>query len=307
MIRYRYYYKIRRNAQLLLLLLLFCQNAKSTAGDIYVRAEATREQENTYIVTLYQGVFNTPAASLVLFLLMDSDLGAFMPINLSESAPECYTQIAAVQKEAGFVISEVLHVGMDKSQNLSCLAIAIYNKNGAGGLKAGALFSCNLQPVSESVPVKLHAATIETPVLLNGTPCVSSAATPGEHPLAIFFEPTIINQQCNALEPPKQVKASRCHNNKIVVTWAPPKENMHFEYKVYRSATDDVATAVPLDLNYSSGLSWTDEFDEQAHSQPGGCTCSRQFFHYWVRAKDVETGCISDFSAPSARGAFFSP
>jgi len=279
-------------------------SAGSATGDVYIYAEAALEGKNTYTVTLYQSADDAPATSLVLFLLLNNDTAVLQPMTSSENDSSQYAQLSSEQQESGFLMSENFHGAIDNMENRYCLAIAVYKTNGTGGLQAGALLSCKLRLLSDETPVTLEAASAETPITLNGILCFSSASTLDEKPLSVFFESLTMSQDCDPPAPPEQVKASRRYRNKIVITWERSQPGDNFEYKVYRSLSDNIAESIPLNTAYISDLTWTDNFPaDETNTQSSGCSCALQYYYYWVRAKDALTGCISDFSHPPARGA----
>ena len=289
------------------MLLLLAFGAGNAAGDVYIHAEANLETNNTSTITLYQSADDVPATSLVLFLLINNDNATLLPTTSTGKDANQYAQLASAQQEAGFLISETFHTAIDDVENTSCLAVAVYKSNSTGGLQAGALLSCSLQLVSETIPATVEAATAENPITLNGAACFSSASTLDEKPLLVSFEPITISLNCESPAPPEEVKATRSYRTKIIITWEAPQDGDNLEYKVYRSLTDNVTESIPVNTTYTSELTWTDTFDDDETSgQPAGCSCALQYYYYWVRARDTLTGCVSDFSNPSARGAVFS-
>lgn len=305
--KYRYYYKIRRNAQLLLLTSFLVFSIESVSDDIYIQADVALEQDNTCTVTLYQNANNAPATALTLFLMVDKNAAAFLPMADVAKDSGHYVQLAPSQQESGFLISETLYDGTVTGKNTSCLAIAIYKTGTMGGLQPGTLLSCNLHLVSEEIPVVLDAASLESPASLNGVTCISSASTLDEQPLTVSFDTVYIDQKCDPPDPPQQVKASRCYRDKIIISWEAPENANTLEYKIYRSLSDDATESIPVNTAYITTLTWTNTFDdEEMDSQPSGCSCALQYYYYWVRARDISTGCISNFSAPPARGGVFS-
>ena len=279
--------------------------ADEATGSMYVRAEIENNVTGTCTVTLYQNTTDLPATTLVLFLIVDSN-ATILPQSCLKETSNQYVQLASSQQDAGFLVADTLYTIPDDMAEKTCLAFALYKMNGTGGLCPGALLSFTLELAQDAdgQPVAwIESATEEAPLFISDTSFYSSAATLDAKQLSVIFESLAIVANCESLSPPDRVNASWHYRDKIIVKWKAPVADNALEYRVYRSATDTFAEAIPVNESWTTELTWTDSFDENATgAPPAGCSCTSIHYYYWIRARDTATKCVSDFSAPPARG-----
>ncbi|HDP34144.1 MAG TPA: hypothetical protein ENN29_03425 [Candidatus Hydrogenedentes bacterium] len=290
---------IRKTILLGVAFALFLFNA--AADRVYIRGEIARDREEAATVTLYQVSPTTPPSVLIIFLTYRKN-----EMTMVASENGLYAQLTEAHRENGFTISNIHHDVIDADANKACLALAVYNETGGKALSPGALLSFSTQIANEvknvdSLQIEINESSNR--VTLNGAALASSASDADATPLQVLTEPLHVPVRCVIPEPPAHVRASWRYHDYIIVTWDAPDGNTEWEYQVYRNTEDDTATAVPLSAAWTRELSFHDMLDDLgAAVGSGGCGCSSPRYYYWVWARDRVTQCVSDFSAPAARG-----
>ncbi|MCK5861905.1 MAG: hypothetical protein KAH38_05435 [Candidatus Hydrogenedentes bacterium] len=305
------YFELYWTVKFLCIILILTITENSTADipsdSIYIRTEIKQDSADIYTASLYQNATDVPAATLVLFLIVNPKQITILPRATVEESTNQYIQLAPVQQSAGFIVEDMRHNTIDNMDERSCMSIAIYKTSATGALQPGALLSFTFQLLPDSdEPLLLWVQknTKETVLSLKGTAFVSSAAAIDAMPLSVIFEAQPIVFGCESFSPPNRVRASWWYRKKIIITWEPPHTDNPLEYQVYRSETDDRTHAIPVHDTWITELTWTDSFSKDTiDTPPSGCSCQSSRYYYWVRTRDPVTGCTSDLSTPPKRGS----
>lgn len=151
----------------------------------------------------------------------------------------------------------------------------------------------------------LDGISTQSPILIGGEAASSSASTNGAEGLDVMMLDGKVLIGCSPAQTPGNVVASQGRPDAVEVTWnavATPNA----QYRVFRSNSNDPATASPLGNGWQTATSFVD-FSAKAPvlvSESGCCRPAvyRESRHYyWVKAR-TQTGCESAFSTPAAEG-----
>ncbi len=280
-------------------------SADNTGAYIHVRADVTQESEDVFRVTVYQNSSGVRPAVLAVYLTFDNNLAE--PIVQKDSVTNNAGLVTpGINQTSTVRIDAVYHASLPDAPERACIAMVAYHADGGETLHPGAVFSFSMrisQDARDSDSIQLEPVLASSPIRLGEHLLASSAANLNGVSIAVMVEPVSIPVACVPPEPPGSVRASWRYRDAILVTWTPANTTDTHAYRVYRSDTNDSALAMPLTDAWQQELTYTDDFQGvNKDGGTGGCGCVRTAYHYWVRARDMDTGCESGLSASSARG-----
>ena len=142
------------------------------------------------------------------------------------------------------------------------------------------------------------------PVILDGRPTASSASSVTGESVGLTVVNGSVALGCTRPAAPANVSASQDQKNSVTIAWDGAEG---LEYRVFRSTEADPLSAQAL------GEGWTTEnvFDDVTASSPTVLTAPGCFrkgvyedvpYYYWVKSRDLESGCESDASSPAVQG-----
>jgi len=118
------------------------------------------------------------------------------------------------------------------------------------------------------------------------------------------FEDTAVVIGCIPAAAPTGVTATQNRSDSVALSWNAVSGDS-IEYRVFRSTTNTVASAVPIGEQWQSGTTFNDITARVPETVPGECLMpdmvSEVHYFYWVRARS-EVGCESALSTPSVEG-----
>lgn len=237
-------------------------------------------------------VGDTAPSTIVLFIEYDPDKlapnGTYYQFTQEGLEGATETVTAAARPESAITAAGktlVCDTSLDGVMSLVILG-------GTTTLGNGSLVTVAFDVLSETVGEEIDVVVVD-----------GSAATPsaGEIPINAVDGAVLVG--CDPADTPAGVAASQHLEDYVEVTWD-AVATANAEYRVYRSETDDPATAQPL------GSAWqaeTEYADATAAGVPdvGGCCPhsgdSGTIYYYWVKARAAD-GCEGELSAASAVG-----
>ena len=235
-------------------------------------------------------------ATVVLYLLINREP------NSPESTPPGKTADMSIplielgpEQRQGFAITTHLCAEGMHPENQSCLALAIYHPGAQASLVPG---------TGGAEAPEILLATRGAPLWFGNQPVYSSAASVGGAPLQVLATGEEPPPGCDNPPAPMRVRASLLRWNHIQVRWRSPDRRRSLEYRVYRGSAPDVSRARPLRNVWQTETVYHDaDFAARAGEENDDPDGRAAMYYYWVKARNVNTKCESDFSAPLARGS----
>lgn len=195
-----------------------------------------------------------------------------------------------------------------------------FDDNAARGGVGIALAGINSEPLPQGLVLKVALRVLSNnqnnavipvlgvdalhPVILDGRPTASSASSVTGQGVSLTVTNGSVALGCTRPAAPANVIASQDQKNSVSLAWDGAEG---LEYRVFRATENDPLAAQAL------GEGWTTEtvFEDVTASSPTVLTAPGCFkkgvyeevpYYYWVKSRDLQSGCESDASSPAAQG-----
>jgi hypothetical protein len=207
---------------------------------------------------------------------------------------------------AGKVVDAAYYATLEDNVARGGIGIALAGLN-ADPLPKGTVLKAAFRVLNDNRSndvVAVYGVDSARPIILGGRVVVSSASTSMGAPLSLTVADGSIALGCARPAAPSGVTASQNKNDRVDVAW---EGAAGLEYRVFRSAGSDPLAAQAL------GDAWTTEtnFEDVTAETPAVLTnpgCFRPGvydtvqYYYWVKSRDLSSGCESDASSPAVQG-----
>jgi len=214
--------------------------------------------------------------------------------------------VASAVTAAGKTVQVEYYDALDDNAGRGGIGIALAGLN-ADPFPKGEVFKVALRVLSNNHSddvVSVYGVDADHPIILDGHVVSSSASTAEGGNLALAVSDGSVELGCVRPAAPAAVTATQDKTDRVGVSWTGADG---LEYRVFRSVTADSLSAQAL------GDSWTTEtaFDDVTAATPtvlteAGCFKKGSYetvpYYYWVKSRDLATGCESDASTPAAQG-----
>jgi hypothetical protein len=230
--------------------------------------------------------------------LRDADGNVQALLSAVSPAPE----VAA----AGKTVDVEYYAALDDNVGRGGVGIAVAGLN-SDPLPKGTVLKVAFRVLNinqSSAVVSVYGVDANRPVIIGGHVVSSSASAASGDGLTVAVTDGSVALGCVRPAAPAAVSASQDKNDRVDITW---DGAAGLEYRVFRSTGSDSFAAQAL------GDGWTTEtvFEDVTAGAPAVLTRPGCFkrgvyetvpYYYWVKSRDLSSGCESDASTPAAQG-----
>lgn len=287
--------------------------------------EGTANRGDTALITVELGVGNTRPANMVVWLRYNpakirpnTNAFEFTVVDVEgnpirDQQGNTITSRGAVRREQSLIDAEK-QIDVEVHPE-GAMGIAIQGINGTG-IAPGPILTLAFtaqQGVAENEIVALEGAEESDPVQFTSdgdlVTAWSSASFQSGSGATLDLEIGISDGRivvpCTQPLAASTVTATTDRPDAVQVSWA-ASPTLGVQYRVYRSETNNVSTALPLGTGPQSATTFTDVTALAPAVPASGCACNATAtpvrYFYWVRTLSA-TGCEGPFTTPAVEGS----